>query len=251
MREIIRSAYLSFLVTPLLIMVGIASAQTMQSGSYRIQSDSVNSFGGFSSTSNASLESTGGEIATGESTSATYSLKAGYQQMQDAFISLSIPPNVMMTPALPGITGGVANGSTSVRVLTDSAAGYLLTAQASNDPAMESASSSIQNYPTSGAPDFSFVNQNGEARFGFSPSGPDIVSYYRDDGSVCNSGTNDTSFACWGALTLTPQSIARSPSANHPAGATTTLHFRVGVGANAMVPPGTYTATTTLTAISL
>ena len=48
-----------------------------------------------------------------------------------------------------------------------------------------------------------------------------------------------------------PETIARASSANHPAGATTSIRFRVGVGGAVAQPPGTYTATTTITAIAL
>jgi hypothetical protein len=74
------------------LLLGVAfetSAQVMQSTNYRIQSDSVNVGGIYSSSSNYRLEDTTGEIATGESSSTNYQIKAGYQQMQETYLSLS------------------------------------------------------------------------------------------------------------------------------------------------------------------
>ncbi len=95
--------------------MSISHAESMQSPSYRIESDSVNFAGGLSSSTNYALESTLGEIATGESGSTSFNLKAGYQQMTSSYIALTTPASVIMTPALSGIVGGESNGSTTVR----------------------------------------------------------------------------------------------------------------------------------------
>ena len=67
----------------------------------------------------------------------------------------------------------------------------------------------------------------------------------------CNTGLLNTSLACWDGLTTTPVQFARGGGSNHPDGATTTVHFRVGVGSAAGVVAGVYTATTTVTALPL
>ena len=72
-----------FLILGLAYSINTAFAQTMTSGTYKIQSDSLN-FGGNRSTSTTySIEDTAGEIATGESQSSLFKMKAGYQQMQE------------------------------------------------------------------------------------------------------------------------------------------------------------------------
>lgn len=252
-RDIAISSFVALMLTPLVLFgLETSSAQVMQSTHYRIESDSVNFGGGLSSSTNYALESTGGEIATGESSSATYALKAGYQQMVTRFISLSTPSSVTMSPSIVGITGGTSNGSTSVTVITDSAAGYSLSINAGASPAMVKGSDSISDYVVSGDPDYTFTTATDDAHFGYSPSGVDVVARFKDDGvSACNTGSSETALACWDGLSTTGETIARRTSANTPNGSTTTVYFRVGIGSGVNQPAGIYTATTTLTAVSL
>lgn len=230
-----------------------ATAQVMQSASYRIESDSVNMGGARSASSTYALEDTVGEVATGDSASLSYLLGAGYQHTLVDYLSLSASPDVVLSPELGGITGGTSNGSTTITVITDSAAGYQLTIAASNSPALQSAEgNTIANYVPSGSdPDFSFTVSAGDERFGYSPEGTDIATRFKDNSTVCNTGSGDTSLACWDGITTTASEFARRTSPNHPSGSTTTLRFRVGLGSNAFVPEGTYRATTTVTALTL
>jgi hypothetical protein len=253
MRETLVIAICALILTPVVIhSVAIVGAQVMQSGNYRIQSDSVNFGGGFSSSTNYALESTAGEVATGESDSTMYSLKAGYQQMQEVYISLSGFGAVALSPSIPGISGGFSNGSTTVTVVTDSPSGYELLVSSSQSPSMQNGGDTISDYVPSGAvPDYTFTTDPADAHFGYTPEGVDIVTHFRNSGATCGAGTSDDVLACWQGLSATPRQVASSQSANHPEGATTTLNFRVGVGGAVLQPPGTYTATTTITALSL
>lgn len=231
--------------------IQLIEAQVMSSTGYEIQSDSINIGGGLSVSDSYISESTVGEIATGPSDSSTYRLRAGYQQMQEVYLSMTPPTDVEMTPQLGGLSAGTSNGSTTITVITDSPAGYQLVIAAENNPAMQSPTATIADYVPSGGADFSFTTSPAQAHFGFSPSGVDIVSTYRDNESVCGTGSLDTLGACWGGLSTTPITISQSIGANHPTGATTTLYFRVGVGGGAGVESGVYTATTTVTALPL
>lgn len=226
-------------------------AQAMQSSNYQIQSDSINFAGGFSSSTNYQLESTAGEVATGISNSATYTLKAGYQQMQAVYLALSGATDVIMAPSIPGVSGGTANGSTIVTVITDNPAGYALYVAATTNPAMQKAPDSIADYVPVGNPDFTFATAVADAHFGYSPEGIHIVNRFKDNGSSCNVGSTHTAFACWDGLSTTDEIIASATNSNHPAGATTTILFRVGVGSAVVQAPGVYTATTTITALPL
>jgi len=233
-------------------MISLAAAQVMSSTNYAIQSDSLNSGGGLSTSTNFRLEDTAGEVATGEATSTNYELRAGYQQMQEVFISMSSVNAVTLLPALGGITGGIASGSAAVLVVTDSPSGYQLTLSATGTPAMRSGANSIANYvPVGAVPDFLFITNPTDARFGFSPEGLDIVTRFRDSGSACGVVGGDTVARCWDGVSTTAVTIASNSSSNHPIGTTTTIQFRVGLGGNIVVAPGTYFATTTLTALSL
>ncbi len=252
MRELLLTTVITVVLTPVLIMsMGFVRAQVMQSTNYRIESDSINIGGGLSSSTNYTLESTGGEVGTGEASSGSYNLKAGYQQMHEVFISLAGASSVTMSPSIPGVSGGTANGSTTVTVLTDNSAGYQLTIESIDSPSLKSGLNTIDDYAPTGNPDFTFATLAADAHFGYSPSGLDIVSRFKDNTSACGIGSGDTLLACWDGLSTTPETIALRTSANHPNGSTTTIYFRVGVGSSVVQPEGTYVATTTLTALPL
>jgi len=197
------------------------------------------------------MESTAGEIATGASASGSYALKAGYQQMTSNFISMTAASPVSLSPSISGIAGGTANGSTTVIVTTDSPAGYVLSIASLQNPAMQKGGDSILDYVPGGNPDFIFTTNAGDSHFGYSPEGADIVSRFKDDGGACGTGGLDTTLSCWDGLSITDEVIAQSSGANTPDGIPTTIHFRVGIGGSVIQVAGTYTATTTLTALSL
>lgn len=240
-----------FLTTLIFSVVSVGFAQIRSSTNYQIQSDSINVAGGYSSSSNYQQESTVGEVATGRSTSTTYSLRAGYQQMQEIFLSLSGATDLVMDTALGGLTGGTANASSTYTVVTDNPAGYQLTIVAQNNPAMQKGADSIADYDDGGVADTTFTITATDALFGYTVDGVDTSQYFLDSAGTCGSGTTDSSFACWTGLDTVARTVAQSAAANQPAGATTTLHFRVGIGGNAAVPAGEYIATTTITALPL
>ena len=233
-------------------LLQISEAQVMESDNFKIQSDSINTGGGFSTSTNYSLESTVGEVGSGDSSSDNYNLRAGYQQMQAVYLSLTAVPDVVMAPSLGGLTGGVATGSTAFSVTTDSAAGYTVTINAQNSPAMRSGVNTIADYvPTGAVPDFAFTTDPTDAHFAYSPEGADIAVRFQDAGSVCGVLGSDTSNRCYDGLSTTPVEIVRRTTSNHPLGATTTLRFAVGLGGSVAVPQGMYQATTTITALPL
>lgn len=255
MRRIFGSSLLlaSIATIAVLLVQQLSFAQVASSTNYRIQSDSINFGGGLSTSTNYRQESTFGEIGTGVSSSTNYQMNAGYQQMQEVYLSMTVPSDVTLSPSLAGLTGGTSNGSTTVTVTTDDPAGYSLSIEASNNPAMQKTGGSvtIADYNQGAEADYSFSVVTGQAQFGFSPSSVNVVPAFRDNGSLCNTGSLDTPLACWAGLTTTPTIISQSSGANHPNGATTTINFRVGIGSGAGVESGLYTATTTLTALPL
>jgi len=224
----------------------------MTSSNYSIQSDSINFGGGYSTSTNYNLESTAGEIATGQSSSANYVVKAGYQQMQAVYLAIGTVANVTLTPSISSVGGGTADGSTSVTVTTDNAAGYELYIKASSSPALVSGANSFADYTRGAAnPDFTFSVAAAASEFGFTPEGSHIASEYKDNGVSCNTGATDTVNSCWSELTTSNELIAQSTSPNHPSGTATTLKFRAESGSANTQAAGTYTATTTVTAIAL
>lgn len=243
--------FIVFIATGLMLPILVFS-QAMQSSNYKIQFDSINTGGTFASSTSYSLEDTVGEVGTGESTSASYSLKAGYQQMNETFLSITAAGDVTMAPAIGGVSGGTSNGSTQVTVTTDSAAGYQLSIKASSSPALVSGANTIADYTPAGAnPDFTFAISGADSEFAFTPEGADIAQKYKDNGGSCNTGSGDTADKCWNSLATSNDVIASASVGNHPSGTQTTVKFRVEIGSARTQPAGTYTATTTLTAVAL
>jgi hypothetical protein len=256
MCQAVLSVFLQSVVLSLIVLLVVHSAepvfgQAMSSANYSLQSDSINFGGGHSTSDNYWLESTMGEVATGNAASDSYQLRAGYQQMQEVYISLTVPGPVNLSPGILGVTGGTSSGfATAATVITDSPSGYTLSIQAENSPAMQSALNSIADYTPAGiVPDFEFQLAPTDAVFGFTPEGDDISLRYQDSGGVCGVLGGDTPARCWDGLSTSPITIARGTGSNHPDGATTTLRFQVGLGGMITVPPGMYVATSTLIAV--
>lgn len=251
-RSFIPSILIAALFTCLLFGgLQFGSAQVRSSTNYQLQSDSINFGGGLSTSTNYNQESTFGEVGTGKATSTAYNLYGGYQQMQEIYLSMTAPTNVTLLPNLAGITGGTSNGSTTVTVTTDGPAGYSLILKSQTDPAMQNGIYTIGDYDEGIDADYSFAVTGGIAHLGFSPSGNDIVQFFKDNTSLCGLGTLDTPLACWAGLTTIGTTISEGSGSNHPNGATTTINFRVGIGSGANVVTGLYTATSTLTALPL
>lgn len=233
------------------LISNVVEAQVRQSSNYQIQSDSVNFGGGYSSSTNYQQESTVGEVATGESNSASYVLKAGYQQMQEVYLALTGGSDVVMA-AIPGIGGATSNGSTTLTAITDSPSGYQLTIQAENDPAMQNGVYSIDDYvPDAAAPDLHFTIADNETQFAYSPFGSHVAQRFQTNGSACNVSGSASSTACWDGLTTSPVTIAQSTSANHPSGTDTSIYFKVGLGVSSVQVAGDYVATSTVTLLAL
>jgi hypothetical protein len=227
----------------------------MGSSNYRIDSDSVNSGGlDISSSTNYGLLDTVGEVGTGFSSSTNYNIYAGYRQSISASstISITAPANVALGN-INGLIGGSATGSAAWQVTTDAPAGYVLYIKASTNPAMSGTNGFFANYTQAGSdPDFTFSIASTDSEFGFSPEGSDVVSFFKDNGSICNSGSSETADKCWAPITTSDLDIATSPSSNFPTGSTTTVKFQAAVGTSKIQESGSdYSATITVTAITL
>ncbi|HEY4518654.1 MAG TPA: hypothetical protein VJG48_03490 [Candidatus Paceibacterota bacterium] len=235
---------ISYLLLPSFVLAYVAS-----STNYQLERDSINFAGNLSTSTNYNMEDTLGEVGTGRGTSTNYILQAGYQQ-PNAYISISSPADVTLSPAIDGAVGGTADGSAGWNVTTDNSSGYTMTAQASTLPAMTSGANDFDDYV--GAPDFAWSVAAGSSYFGFTPEGSDINSTFKDNGSACSVGAGDTTLACWEGFSTSPQTIAGDTSANDGAGgATTTIRFRAGAGASANQAAGSYQAVITITALAL
>ena len=251
MRNLIPSFLALFAVT-VLFGSPAAFAYVASSSNYRIQTDSVNVGGLFSSSTSYRAEDTVGESGVGTSSSASFAIKGGYQQMQDVYLAVAPSGNVTLTPNIPATGGGAADALATFVVTTDNIAGYSMNIASAQAPALNSGANNFPNYIPGGAnPDFTFTTPAASSRFGFSPEGTDIVQRYKDNGASCNVGATDTSSACWDALSTTPISIASRSSANNPSGTQTAIRFHAASGASNTQPAGSYVATATVTVLPL
>lgn len=225
----------------------------MAGTAYKIPLDSINVGGRDGSSGAYSLFDTVGEIATGDSNSASYGLNAGFIGAQLTYLAISSGSDVSMSPAIAGVSGGAGTGSTVWTVTTDNPAGYSLLIKASTNPALQSIGSSFADYTTAGAaPDYSWTVASADSEYGFTPEGVDIIQRYLDNGSSCNAvAGSDTADKCWDKLTTSDQEIARRANGNHPSGTTTTVKMQAEVGSAHIQPNGTYSATITVTAVAL
>lgn len=229
-------------------------AYVMSSTNYRMQADSVNFGGGMGVSGNYKVEDTLGEISSGNSTSTSYNLYAGYQQMdQETYLSINVTGTSAMSPAIGGMSGGTAVASSSIGIITNNNDGYTLNIKSSTTPAMKAGAYSFANYTLANAtdPDFAWNISASDSEFGFSPRGTDITSRYKDNGvDSCNqSGGGQTVDACWDALTTTGSDISYSNSANNPDGSTTTIQFKAQSGSNHVQESGNYQAIVIITGV--
>jgi hypothetical protein len=246
-----RNAVIFLLAFFLIIPLYRIFADSMQSTTYKITSDTVNVGGTNSSSPNYKLKDTTGEVGTGNSNSSSYYLHAGFWQMQESYIALSNPSNLTLTP-IGGINGEASEGTMSWQVTTDNSAGYSMSIESTTSPALTSGSDSFADYVPSGAnPDYNFSIDPAASAFGFSPEGADTDSRFLNNGSACNAGATQTTGKCWDGLSTSPKIIALRTTNNQPAGSTVTVRFRATSGANHIQPSGNYTAPITVTAITL
>lgn len=234
-------------------------AYVSSSANYRIQSDSVNVGGVPASSASYNLNTTVGEVATGESTSASYKVKAGYQQMQGGTISITSPSDISFSRSL-SVTDNTATASTTWTVTTDISSGYNITITASStsgcvDHDGEGVADALCDTATNEA--FNDLATTSKATwsvsnayaFGWSAYGDHVTGF--GTGSSCDTGdthTPSTSLTYQGFDGVnTSFQFASSTSAT--GGTATTMCFAVEQN-DVFAPSGSYQATTTATAVS-
>ncbi len=232
------------------ILFAVALAAAASSANYRIEADSLN-FGGLLSTSPSyRLEDTAGEITSGDSSSASYKIRAGYRTMLGSAITISAPSNLTL-PSVVSAPGGQSSGSVAWTVITDNEAGYTLAIKAATNPALKSSGDSFANYTPGGSvPDYTWSVAANGSEFGFSPEGADVASNYLDNGSTCGTGSSETADRCWDSFSTTNKTIASRASNNTPSGTVTTVKLQAEVTTGRSQTIGSYSATLTATALA-
>jgi hypothetical protein len=243
--------YISTIILLVALLHPSTALSVMESSSYRIDFDSLNFGGGYSSSANYQLQDTAGEIASGDSSSASFQMRAGYQQMNSSYIAIN-GQNLVDLGNSPGITVSNVSSSTVVNVITDSYGGYELTIRASTSPALTSGPYYFSDYtPVSVDPDYAFTVSSNDSEFGFAVSGTDVIQRYKNNGSACNAGSSSTASTCWDGLSTTPATVAERHSSNHPLGSDTTFYYQAGIGTNKIQEAGAYSASIIITATAL
>lgn len=234
---------------------GIARAYVMSSENFRLERDSINIGGNEEGASdNYRLSDTIGEIGTGDSSSSNYNIKAGYRQMDETSISITVSGSINLEPSIGGISGGAADGYGEWNVTTDSPSGYTLDIRSTGTPAMISGSNYFADYsPVSASiPDLNWDIGSVNSEFGFSPYNSEHQSgLFKNDGADCGQGGNISDQQCWFGLAAGATSIAYSPNATSLAGSGTKINFKAEVNSvDGHQISGVYTATIIVTASS-
>lgn len=188
------------------------------------------------------------------------------QSITDEISFETLAADVVMSPAIAGLTGGQATGSTYVVISTNSPTGYTLDIRFSTATAMTRNGSNggdvINNYSPAGTTsptvNFEIGGPGTPGEFGYTveaSSTPTIASEFRGNGStLCNIGESGTFTLdqCWQAPSITDREIINAPTNTPTGGATTTIKFVVTVpgNPNPTLPTGLYVATVTLTAVT-
>lgn len=231
------------------ILFAVALAAVASSTNYRIEIDSLNFGGLLSSSTTYRLEDSLGGIATGDSASGSYKIRAGYRAMSGSSISISAPSDLTMSSV--SSAAGRSDGSVAWTVTTDNEAGYTLAIKAATTPALRSISDGFDNYSPGGSvPDYTWSVAANASEFGFSPEGADAASTYLDNGSACGTGSSDTADRCWDGFSTTNKTIASRTSNNTPSGTVTTVKLQAEVTTGRSQPTGNYSTTLTATALA-
>jgi hypothetical protein len=227
------------------------------------------SYGGFFTITNASI-GTDTLTLTNGSVTKTYNLNVAQSstgngtgnnsvinvtQIVTSEITISAPANVIMSPAIAGMTGGTANGSATWTVKTNNAAGFIMKIKASTSPALTASGGSFADYTqaSTGIPDFSWSIDNAASEFGYTVE-PSIVAdtttLFKDDGNNCNTGSLNTTDKCWAAFNTTDATILNRSTTTTSAGEDAIVKLRAQSGPSHHQIQGDYQATVTVTALA-
>jgi hypothetical protein len=179
------------------------------------------------------------------------------QEITDEISFLFNANDVTMVGSIQGLTGGYATGTSRVVVRSNDPQGYTMTLQFSSSTAMNASTTNyINNYTpaATSAPDFTWTDNGsgGAAEFGYTVAASttgEVDPSFRNNGSACNTGSNETENTCWQNPTSTVAETIISTT-GPVVSSTTTIKFKVAVPSNPnpAVPSGFYIATATLTA---
>lgn len=237
-----------------------AFAFLMESGNYKLDVDDSSSSGGDWTSTNYVFRDTMGEVSTGRSDSASYKLRAGYQEMLESYISISVPDDLALSPDIPGITGGTASGTITWTVISDNSAGFGMQIKAGSYTAMKLPSDPTYYFDDyspnnlDGLPDIDWSVDAGDAEFGYTVEPEtldDTVALFKEfiAPRQCGGGTANLSDTCWFNLTTDYQQIINRSSRTDTDGEDENIKFKAQ-SAGKFLKEGEYQATVTVVAAS-
>lgn len=169
------------------------------------------------------------------------------KQLVAAEISMTVASTSMvLLPAIPGLTGGKGNASTSINIVTNNHSGYSVTLGVEED----FPSYPWFNYPAVIPEDWEDSPPNGTAIFGVGLTNGSLSSANNASGYASCSGVE----SCWSEVsTSTPRTMVTVVSPTSPEGDNFFLKFRAQIPANSdpLIPAGWYQGTGTITAIAI
>jgi hypothetical protein len=176
-------------------------------------------------------------------------------QVVTSEITISAPGNVIMSPAISGMTGGTANGGATWNVKTNNAAGFIMKIKASTSPALTATGDSFADYTqtSSDTPDFAWNIDNDASEFGYTVEpaiAGDTYTTFRDNGNDCNTGLLNTADKCWAAFNTDDATILSRFSSTSSSGEDVLVKMRAQSGPSRHQISGDYQATITVTALA-
>lgn len=247
-KKIRLSVFWGYVLTLLILILPSSTFAEMSSTDYIINPDSINFMGiGDASSTNYQLGDTGGEVATGVSTSTNYTNEAGFWHMaMDYHIAISSPGDVTMGAISGHGQSDLATNSATWNIDTDNPAGYSLTWQASS----------------------ATMNSGGDTIAAYTPAiadTPETWSVAVSDsewGAHLGASSTSVDTGVWGLLDTyaggkwlnvktSDFQIASRATRTDPAGDDEIVFFGAEVGSSKHQPSGNYTVNVTVTATTL
>ena len=195
-----------------------------------------------------------------ESNAGSYVLGAGFQQMNETYLAMSVINDVILEPGV-GILADNSVGQEELLIRTDSVAGYNIYVRSVSSPALQNTGSGpdFSDYtPVSVATPDNWSIDIGNREFGFSVfdnSGHVDDLVWGDADNCGNTSTGDPDFPggseqYYDALSTTDRLVAQSSTRTSAIGNEITFCFAAGRN-NALVEEGFYQANIIVTAVAL
>lgn len=175
-------------------------------------------------------------------------------------INITCSSTAALSPNMAGISGGTATGTFTCTVTTNDSSGYNL--KLKKDQLLLTgaggADSQFSDYATATAStDWTWdTTAAGEEEFGFcvntAASTTDIRAKHLDDGAAnCATGASVTEWHCWHHIPTDPsdEEVANRTSPTPSVGVAIDFGLRATAGASNHLTEGTYTSTSTATAV--